>query len=91
MSSAWVFAVYGTAAVLALLLLYLFRARSWYWHMISVLLAIVVGLIPPPDSLRGPQADLIVGGAFVFLFLWGIGAPFFRKPRGAQREQPGHA
>ncbi len=86
-----VFAVYGSCAVLALLLLYFFRARRWYWHVLSLLLAMGIGLMPPPERWQGPAADLTIGGIFLFLFLWGILAPLFRKRHGPRQEQPHHA
>ena len=84
MSTLVVFAVYGCSAGLALLLLYLFRRRAWYWHVMSVLLAMVIGLIPGPEAWQSPATDLTVGAIFVFLFLWGICAPAFGK----RPEQP---
>jgi len=91
MSNLWVFGTYAGAVILALLLLYVFRARAWYWHAISLLLAMVVGLMPPPEQLQGKQGDLIVGGTFVFLLLWAIAAPFFRKRRPPGQEPAGSA
>jgi hypothetical protein len=91
MSILLVFAVYGFSAALALLLLYVFRARSWYWHVMSILLALVLGLIPPPEGWQSQRIDLVVGSVFVFLFLWGICAPVFRKPRRPRQEQPDQA
>lgn len=87
MAAYLVFAVYGSSTVLALILLYFLRARHWYWHVTSVLLALVVGLIPLPEQWRSPTADLTIGGIFLFLFLWGVLAPLFPK----HHEQPRHA
>ena len=75
MQSAWVALAFGSAILLALALLYAFHAR-WYWHVLSILAAGAVGLTPPPEGWRPP--DLLVGAVFFFLFVWGIGAPFFR-------------
>ncbi len=68
--------VYGSALVLALALLYFFQAK-WYWHALSVAAAFAIGLMPPFEAWRPP--DLLVGFVFVFLFVWGFGAPFFRR------------
>jgi hypothetical protein len=78
--------VYGSALVLVLALLYFFQAK-WYWHALSVLAAIAIGLMPPMETWRPP--DLLVGFVFFFLFVWGFGVPFFRThhyhPRHAER------
>jgi len=76
-----VFLAYLASAFAALLLLHFLRARKWYWHVISVLAALVIGLVPLPEPLQSPQGTLVVGVTFLFLFLWGVAAPFFRKPR----------
>lgn len=75
MQLVWVALAFGSAILLALILLYCFRAR-WYWHVLSVLAALAIGLTRPPEGWHPP--DLLVGSVFLFLFVWGIGAPFFR-------------
>lgn len=77
--STWVLVCYGGAALVALLLLLVFRAKSWYWHVLSILAALVVGLVPIPPQLNTPQGSLIIGSVFTFLLLWGVAAPFFRR------------
>jgi len=79
MSTTWVFLTYGTAAVLALLLLFFSRAKAWYWHVLSILAALVIGLVPIPPQFNTPQATLVVGFVFTFLIFWGIAAPLFRR------------
>ena len=84
-----VFLIYGGAAVLALVLLYCFHA-NWYWHVLSVALALAIGLMPP-DMIPVPVAwgqtrDILLGAVFTFLVVWGIGAPLFRR-----YHQPEHA
>jgi hypothetical protein len=83
MSILWVFMVYGCAAALAFVLLYFARAKSWYWHVISVLLALVIGLVPIPPRFNNSQTTLVIGFFFTFLMLWGVAAPFFRKGNNA--------
>ena len=78
MSSLWVFLAYGSAILGALLVLYFFHARSWYWHTLSVTLALVIGLAPLPAEWRGPEYDVMVGSVFLFLLVWGVSAPVFR-------------
>jgi hypothetical protein len=75
MQVVWVGLAFGSAILLALALLYAFHAR-WYWHVLSILAALAIGLTPPPERWRPP--DLLVGSVFLFLFVWGLGAPLFR-------------
>jgi hypothetical protein len=75
MQVVWVGLAFGSAILLALALLYAFHAR-WYWHVLSILAALAIGLTPPPERWRPP--DLLVGSVFLFLFVWGLGAALFR-------------
>ncbi len=84
----WAFLVFGASALLALVLLYIFRAKAWYWHVLSVALAAVIAKIPREAIPVPPQPDentvyLTVGFIALFLFLWGVGALFFRPRRQA--------
>lgn len=81
MSTMWVVGAYGASAILALLILFFSGAKAWYWHLLSVAAALVVGLTPIPASLNTPTASLIVGSVFTFLLLWGIAAPFVGRRR----------
>jgi uncharacterized membrane protein YccC len=76
MSPILVFVCYATSLALALFLLWRFHAARWYWHVFSILAAIGIGLTPFPEPFRGPGWDALVGTVFVFLFFWGIAAPF---------------
>ena len=82
-----VFLVYGSAAVLALALLFFFHA-NWYWHVLSVGVALAIGVMPPEiipvPAAWGATRDILVGAVFVFLVVWGIGAPLFRHHHQAQ-------
>jgi hypothetical protein len=80
MSPTIVSLAYGAAAMLALLALYFFHARHWYWHVASVLLALAIGFAPIPPNWNDPGTDLAVGMLLVFLLFWGILAPLFRVP-----------
>jgi hypothetical protein len=75
------FIVYGSSALLALLLLAIFRARRWYWHVLSVLAAFGIGLTPIPPRYNTNEVTLAIGFVFTFLFLWGAAAPFFGPKR----------
>lgn len=68
------FLVYGGAFCIAVALLYFFRT-PWYWHVLAVLAAVGLGLIPDLRDRGFP--DLLVGFVFFGLLVWGIGAPFF--------------
>lgn len=91
MHPVWAVLVYASAALLAFSLLYIFQHRAWYWHAISVLAALAVGLTPPPADWSAPEYDLTVGFLFILLLLWGIGAPFFPGPRHRHPPQHRHA
>ena len=82
-----VFLIYGIAAVLALALLYFFHA-DWYWHVLSIALALAIGLLPPnmipAPATWGPARDILLGSVFTFLVIWGIAAPLFRRHHHAQ-------
>ena len=77
-----VFLTYGSAAALALVLLYFFHAH-WYWHVVSVAAALAIGLVPPAmvpiPAAWGATRDLTIGFVFLFLIVWGLGAPLFRR------------
>lgn len=79
MSGSVVVLTYGMAAALALLLLYLFRAKRWYWHVASVTVALLLGAMTPPESVASQRYDLAIGGIFFFLCLWGIAGMFFPR------------
>jgi hypothetical protein len=78
MSPVWVVLAYGSSVLLAMLLLYVFHSRAWYWHLMSAGLAIALGLVPLPAEWAGPQTDLLVGFLFLLLLVWGLAAPLFR-------------
>lgn len=80
MSPTIVSLAYGAAAMLALLALYLFHARHWYWHLASVCVALVIGFTPIPPGWDAPRTDLAIGMLLVFLLFWGLLAPLFRLP-----------
>ena len=77
-----VFLLYAGAAALALALLYFFHA-NWYWHALSVAVALAIGAIPadaiPLPAAWGSARDMTIGGVFLFLMVWGLGAPLFRR------------
>lgn len=85
MRFALVAGVFGLSILAALLLLYFFRPKAWYWHLLSVAAALAIGLTPFPEGWHSSTADLVVGAVFLFLFFWGAGAILFL---GRGRRQP---
>ena len=73
-----VLAVYGISVIFALMLLYRFHAR-WYWHVLSVLLALAIGFSPPLPGWEAPSRDMVYGFVVLFLLIWGLGEPFFHR------------
>jgi hypothetical protein len=79
MASYLVMITYGATIALALALLYFFHSH-WIWHVLSICLAIAIGLTPIPSQYQGPRTDMMVGAAFLFLLFWGLGAIFIHHP-----------
>jgi hypothetical protein len=69
---------YGIALLAALALIRYFHGSHchWYWHVLAVVVAFGIGLMPPPEKWSGPALDVTVGTLFVFLFIWGAAGPF---------------
>ena len=77
----WAMIAYCFSAALAVLLLVFSGPKRWYWHILSLAAALAVGLTPVPVKWNTPQASVVIGVIFVFLFLWGAAAPVFLKCR----------
>jgi hypothetical protein len=91
MSFVLVLLAYGASFLLAVCLLWYFHARAWYWHTLSVALALAIGVTPIPAGWAGPTTDLAVGSAFTFLVFWGVLAPLFRdRDRWVHHPRAGH-
>jgi hypothetical protein len=80
-TTTWAMIAYGSSGALALLLLYMSGPSRWYLHVLSVVLALALGLAPIPAKLNTPQMSIVIGVVFFFLFLWGIAAPLFLMRR----------
>lgn len=65
--------IYGGAMALAIVLLYSFESRAWYWHVLSLLLAFVLGYMPAPQGFDSPVMVVFTGSVIVFLLFWGLG------------------
>ena len=68
------------ALALPIYLLYRFRSQAWYWHVLAVIVALVIGLMPGTALLQTLGGSMLYGFVFVVLMLWGIGGliPFRR-------------
>ena len=75
MSPLLVASCYGSAVVLALAALWYFGAKRWWWHVLSIGLALFIGLTPLREPFNQPSWTLVVGWLFCFFFLWGFAAP----------------
>ena len=65
---------------LPIYLLYRFRSQAWYWHVLAVIVALVIGLMPGTALLQTLVGSMLYGFVFVALMLWGVGGliPFKR-------------
>ena len=79
--SIWVMVAFGCSAVVALILLLFMGPKRWYWHILSLLLSLGIGLTPIPAALNTPRGSMIIGSAFTFFLVWGVAAPLFRNRR----------
>ena len=61
------------ALALPIYLLYRFRSQSWYWHVLAVIVALVIGNMPGTALLETLGGSMLYGFVFVVLMLWGIG------------------
>jgi hypothetical protein len=68
---------YGSAVLVSLYLLWHFGQLRWYWHAMSVGLALAIGFFPGNEFLSRPDVTLATGWFFVALFIWGLAAPVF--------------
>ena len=75
MSALLVFSCYGSAALIALFALWRFGVQHWYWHALSTVAALAIGLARLPEPWSQPLYTLGVGWLFTALFLWGVAAP----------------
>jgi hypothetical protein len=64
---------YALSFLAAVLLLWRFGGARWYWHIAAVLVALGIGLMPQIEGMQGTTYDVVVGCAFIFLFIWGAG------------------
>jgi hypothetical protein len=72
------------AVVIPIYLLYRFRSQAWYWHVLAVILALVIGLMPGTALLQTESGSLLYGFSFIILIVWGIGGLIPYRPRRAK-------
>jgi hypothetical protein len=72
------------AVVIPIYLLYRFRSQAWYWHVLAVIVALVIGLMPGTALLQTESGSLLYGFAFIILLVWGIGGLIPYRPRHAK-------
>ena len=65
--------VYFGAAALAVVLLFSFESRAWYWHASGLALAFAIGFMPTPSGFDNPVVTVVTGFAIVFFLFWGLG------------------
>lgn len=73
--------VYLLAIGVPVYLLYRFRSQSWYWHILAIVVAVSLGFVPTPPSLKSAAFDLVFGAVFTSLVVWGIGGLVAVRPR----------
>ena len=72
------------AVVIPVFLLYRFRSQAWYWHVLAVIVALVIGLMPGTALLQTEGGSLLYGFSFIILMVWGIGGLIPYRPRHAK-------
>ena len=58
---------------LPIYLLYQFRSQAWYWHVLAVIVALMIGNMPGTALLETLGGSMLYGFVFVVLMIWGIG------------------
>ena len=82
--SAIVLDVVALASVaIPIYLVYRFRSQAWYWHVLAIIVALGIGLMPGTTLLQSENGSLLYGCSFLVLMIWGIGGliliPFRRR------------
>ena len=77
MSPVLVLSCYGSALLVSVYLLWHFGQLRWYWHALSVCIALAIGFYPGNEFLGRPDVTLATGWIFTALFVWGAGGAAF--------------
>jgi hypothetical protein len=72
--------VYLLAIGISVYLLHHFHSRAWYWHLLAILGALGIGLIPTPQAWKTTAFDLIFGFVIALLLVWGLGGLLVWRP-----------
>jgi hypothetical protein len=74
--------IYLLAIGIPISLLYRFHPQSWYWHLLAIVAAFGLGMVPTPATWKTVGFDLAIGFVFVLLLVWGVGGlVLFRSHR----------
>lgn len=73
LSAIVLYAVALASVAVPLYLLYRFRFQAWYWHLLAVIVALVIGLMPGTALLQTENGSLLYGFWFLLLMIWGVG------------------
>jgi len=72
--------VYIVAIGIPVALLFRYKSQAWYWHVLAVAAGLALGFIPTPQQLKTGSFDLLFGGLFILLMIWGIGGLVIYRP-----------
>jgi len=72
--------VYALAIALPAFLLFRFHSQAWYWHLLAIAAGLALGFIPTPVEMKTVTFDVIFGGLFIALMVWGIGGLVVYQP-----------
>ena len=78
---------YLAALTISVLLLHHFGSAHWSWHVLAILAALALGLMPAPDALQGPGVDMAFGFVFLLLMTWGVGGIVVFRPHPHHRHK----
>ena len=72
--------IYALAIGLPVILLFRFHSQAWYWHLLAIASGLLLGFIPTPPELKTVTFDMMFGGVFIALMVWGIGGLIVYRP-----------
>jgi hypothetical protein len=65
--------IYLLAMGVPIFLLRHFHAKAVYWHLLAIAVALTLGFVTIPESLKGLTTDLVMGFLFISFMVWGVG------------------
>jgi len=72
--------VYLLAIGIPVYLLHHFHSQAWYWHVLAILGALGIGMVPTPPAWKTAASDLIFGFVIGLMLVWGIGGLVLWRP-----------